>query len=280
MKISNDNNYNIQNETDFYELISNFKEQYDEVYWNNIDGIMFVYRVLGRKEYKNLLKLEASDIEKEDIVCSTCLLYPENFDFDEVSAGIPTQLFKNILKNSFLDSLESKKLLLAYNRNQMDEFDNQITCIINEAFPNIDISEIEEWNMAKTAKYLSRAEWKLNVLRQVPVDYEVSDKLMENEWYNMHRNISENDDDINELENESINNVDTSSTDGINTTEFIPGESLEQRQERLKKNGVRQKSKEELERLQKAFPEINWTEQVDIDNMNDSTDPVALRPGY
>ena len=50
----------------------------------------------------------------------------------------------------------------------MYDLDNQITCLINEAFPNIDIEEIEKWDVDKTTKYLSRAEWKLHNLRGIP----------------------------------------------------------------------------------------------------------------
>ena len=47
----------------------------------------------------------------------------------------------------------------------MYDLDNQITCMINEAFPQFDIEEIEEWDVEKATKYLSRAEWKLHNLR-------------------------------------------------------------------------------------------------------------------
>lgn len=50
----------------------------------------------------------------------------------------------------------------------MFDLDNQITCVINEAFPQFDIEEIEQWDIEKTTKYMSRAEWKLHNLRGIP----------------------------------------------------------------------------------------------------------------
>ena len=163
----------------------------------------------------------------------------------------------------------------------MEQFDNQITCIIHEAFPNLDVEEIENWGMAKTAKYLSRAEWKLNVLRQIPVDYEMSDKLMENEWINMHAKSDESDEKIPNTNTNTISN-----TDSNTQSQTVKRETVEERQERLKNAKPRQKSKEEIEMLKRKFPELNWEFEVDpnknIDAMKENVDPLppALRPGW
>ena len=47
----------------------------------------------------------------------------------------------------------------------MFDIDNQIICVIHEAFPQYDIEEIEDWDVDKMTKYLTRAEWKLTNLR-------------------------------------------------------------------------------------------------------------------
>ena len=60
----------------------------------------------------------------------------------------------------------------------MYDLDNQITCMINEAFPNIDIEEIENWDVEKTMKYFTRAEWKLHNLRGISfIDPEEEQKI-------------------------------------------------------------------------------------------------------
>lgn len=50
----------------------------------------------------------------------------------------------------------------------MYDLDNQITAIIAEAF-NLDIEIVEQWDVEKTMKYLSRAEWTLHNLRGIPL---------------------------------------------------------------------------------------------------------------
>nr|DAV25218.1 MAG TPA: hypothetical protein [Caudoviricetes sp.] len=279
MKITNERNYKQPNgQIDYMSLINDLQDEYGTIYWNTLDGEIFIYRPLGRLEYRQLINADITDIEKEDTVCKACLLHPTDFDFDNCPAGIPKQLHDLILKNSFLDSLESKKLIVAYHRSEMAEFDNQITCIINEAFPNIDIEEIESWDMAKTAKYLSRAEWKLNVLRQIPIDYDTSNKMMENEWVMQH---SKGNEEMNEEDN-----VKTENNTKPQPQHEFKVETLEERQARMKKEGPRRKTPEELAELKRRFPEIKWDYEVDpnvnIDDMSDSMDvrAVALRPGF
>lgn len=258
MKITNEKNYNISNrQIDYMSLINDLQDEYGTIYWNTLEDQVFIYRPLGRLEYKQLIESEVSDVEKEEVICKACLLYPEGFDFDNCLAGIPTELSRLILKNSFLDSLESKKLIVNYHRAEMKQFDNQITCIISEAFPNLDIEEIESWDMAKTAKYLSRAEWKLNILRQIPIDYETSDKMMEQEWNIQHS-----------TEEEQNNNT--------------PEPAKEN-----KEAGPRKKTAAEIEELKRKFPEINWDAEVDISktNINELKDSIdttapALRVGH
>lgn len=257
MKITNEKKYNLSNgQVDYMSLINDLQDEYGTIYWNTLDDQVFIYRPLGRLEYKQLLSSEVTDVEKEDVICKACLLHPENFDFDECLAGIPTELSRLILKNSFLDSLESKQLIVNYHRAEMQQFDNQITCIISEAFPSLDIEEIESWDMAKTAKYLSRAEWKLNILRQIPIDYEKSDNMMKHEW-NMQHSTEED---------QKANNPEPT--------------------EENKAASPRKKTAAEIAELKRKFPEINWdaevdTTKVDVNELRDSVDTTApaLRVG-
>ena len=165
LKVSDDRPMHVD---DIYELIMEFKKHYRNVFVYQVDEQVFIYRTLSRKEYKDILNDERfNDFEKEEIICDTCLLYPDpnSFDWNDVDAGIPTELMKQIRKNSYLDGKNSRKNILQYYRSEMFDIDNQIICVINEAFPQYDIEEIEDWDIDKMTKYLTRAEWKLTNLR-------------------------------------------------------------------------------------------------------------------
>lgn len=154
---------------DLIEILTTLQEEHRNVFMIQLEGITFIYRSLGRAEYKNLLMQDdLTELEKQDIICESCVLWPTDFDFDNCSAGLPSVLHKKILKNSFLDSIESRQSVLNYYRQDMFALESQIACIINEAFPNLDIEDIERWDTEQTMKYLSRAEWKLANLRGMP----------------------------------------------------------------------------------------------------------------
>ena len=154
-----------QKNVDLTKIFIALKDRYRNVFMHQYGDQVFFYRALGRKEYKQLVdEKRLNDIEKENVICEVCTVWPENYDFYECEAGLPAVLAEAIIKNSFLDTVESRINLLTYYRSEMYELDNQITCLIHEAFPQYDIEEIEEWDVEKATKYLSRAEWILQNL--------------------------------------------------------------------------------------------------------------------
>ena len=160
-------------------LYIKFQNEHRNVYITKMGEKVFIYRSLGRAEYKKILDdPRFKSAAKEELICEVCVLWPEKFDFEDCDAGIPSVLCQEILKNSGLDKAEARTNILTFYRNEMWDIDNQMTCLINEAFPNIDIEEIESWDMEKTCKYLSRAEWKLHNLRGMKFnDAEHADEL-------------------------------------------------------------------------------------------------------
>ena len=133
----------------------------------------------------------------------------------------------------------------------MYNLDNQITCIINEAFPNFDIEEIENWDLERTAKYLSRAEYKLQNFR----GFEFNEAYFE---------AGQPQQEVEEPEQKQIE-------------ESVETETLKPKKEKM--------TPEKLRQLQAQFPEIDWANDAvmkgGIDAMADSVDTMApaLRPG-
>lgn len=149
-------------------LLYEFKQQYRNVFLEEVNGEMFIFRSLGRLEYRRIIEDKSlENFEKEDYICKTCLLYPQDYDFENCAAGTPMNLTKKILEFSFLDSLEIRDAIMSYYRAEMFDLENQITCLIHEAFPEFDIEDIEKWDVEKTSKYAANAEWILMNLRGV-----------------------------------------------------------------------------------------------------------------
>lgn len=260
MKITNENDFRT-NKTDIVSIIENLQQKYRTVYWNHFDGDIYIYTTLGRKDYKDILENEdLSKLDKEDEVIKKCLLYPKIDNLDDMVAGVSNELFITIMKNSLLADMTDRVKIMDYYRSEMYDLDNQIPCIINEAFPQYDIEEIENWDIERTAKYLSRAEWKLQNFRGMEFNQELI-KQQQEEIMQQQNNEEENinEENINE-ENEKDNN-------------------------NSQKNKKQALTPEKLRELQAKFPEIDWSADAVINEgekgLQDSVDTVspALRVG-
>ena len=229
------------------------------------DSGIFIYRSLGRKEYRTIVSSEAiSDCDKEEVICETCTLYPENYDFSNCDeAGLPTALAKRILEQSLLTDAMSLTNLIYHYRNEMNtDYNRQVSCVIHEAFPEFKLDGddgIENWDVMKTAEYMARAEFILHSLRGVP------------------------------LAQASIDTGD-SNTSGDKQEETRTVSNKDGSQTRVTKktiNSRRSMTPEKLQKLKEIAPNIDWESDLGnagFDNLskimqtkNVDTRPMALR---
>lgn len=174
MKIVNDSNKQSLN---LDQLIEEAFQKYDAVFFSEIDGQLFAYRPLGRKEYKDIVTNDNLDEwSKQDAICEAALIYPTDFDLDNCIAGIPDQLCNDIISKSCLDP-ESMLYLLHMNRQEANTLGSEMACIIAEAFPSYSIDEIESWNNFKFIKLYSQAEWVLKNMRDIHFQFDIIDYL-------------------------------------------------------------------------------------------------------
>lgn len=174
MKLVNDSN---KQSIDLDALIEETFQKYNAVFFSEIDGQLYSYRPLGRKEYKDILTNEnLNDWDKQDEIVKTALVYPVDFDLDECPAGLPEQLCNDIVEKSCLDP-ESMVYLLHMNRQEAEQLGSEMACIIAEAFPSYTLDEIESWNNFKFIKTYTQAEWILKNIRGVQFQFDVLDYL-------------------------------------------------------------------------------------------------------
>lgn len=229
------------------------------------DSGIFIYRSLGRKEYRTIVSSEAiSDCDKEEVICETCTLYPENYDFSNCDeAGLPTALAKRILEQSLLTDAMSLTNLIYHYRNEMNtDYNRQVSCVIHEAFPEFKLDGddgIENWDVMKTAEYMARAEFILHSLRGVPL---------------AQASIDTGDSNTSGDEQEETRTV--SNKDGSQTR--VTKKTI---------NSRRSITPEKLQKLKEIAPNIDWESDLGnagFDNLskimqtkNVDTRPMALR---
>ena len=237
---------------DFVNLIAELEQKYRNVFWTIFENEVYVYKALGRRDFKQIVSNDDLSIEdKKDEIIKACIVYPEDFDIDDCIAGLINVLYNKIIEISYLDSDESRTGVIEYYRQDMYNLDNQITCLINEAFPNFDIEEIENWDLERTAKYLSRAEYKLQNFRGF---------------------------EFNEAYFQGTSNVQAEEVEKQTNEETEVTVESKKQKEKM--------TPEKLRQLQAQFPEIDWANDAvakgGIDAMGDSVDTTApaLRPGF
>ena len=76
----------------------------DEVYLTEFDEEIFIWRPITRKEYKSVMKIQNADsFYKEERICEAVVLYPEQYNFMQMTAGkagIPTLLSELVMEKS------------------------------------------------------------------------------------------------------------------------------------------------------------------------------------
>lgn len=147
--------------------LEQWKAQYEDVFELELAGIIFVFRVLTRNEYQEINYFASDESELQELICETACLYPR-YNFRVGLGGIASALSTHILDQSFMRENQAKHLL-TYFRQEMTTFDAQCDCLIHEAFPNFTLEEISNWSVKKTLYYLSRAEFIVKHLRNIPI---------------------------------------------------------------------------------------------------------------
>lgn len=154
--------------------IAEWKDQYQAIYMSEIEDVHFIWRGLTRAEYRKALELYEDDYDRAEYVCKVCVLEPLDVDYsDEIYAGFPETLAEQILVESGFtaDDSKIKELTRKYDE-EMNRFENQVSCVIAEVFSNFTIDEIDNWSMEKTLWYFARAKWTLRTLRGIELTEE------------------------------------------------------------------------------------------------------------
>lgn len=253
---------NPKTENDFDLMIKQMFAEHGNICFGEYNDEIYIYKLLSRRAYKNLIaNPNLTQIEKEDEVCKECILWPRNFDPDECDAGLPTHLFEQIMTNSFLTGVDDMITLIEVSRDEADQLDSQMSCIISEAFPNYSMEEIEEWDMIKFCKMFTKAEWKLKSLRNLSFDTDMLDFL---------KTINtENDSHINTTSQEEYAE--------------IPKKQSNQNVSNKIKVGNREMTAEEFrqyQEFQRQFPDIDWGADAmytGYETQTISTVPTPLR---
>lgn len=152
------------------EMLLEWKQQYEAIFQMTIQEQTFIFHPLGREEYKQIVMMDLELGEFQEAICFNSMIHPEDYDFTKGMAGVAEVLSEVILEASGLQVGQAPQLLMEF-REEMRNFDYQADCVIHEAFPEFTLEEISTWSIRKTMYYLSRAEWIMEDLKGVHLQY-------------------------------------------------------------------------------------------------------------
>lgn len=178
------------------QMIEELQKEHGTVYWDFIEGNMYIYKACGRRDFNEIMDSNNPEADKEEEFIIRTLLYPEPTEhfIENMKAGVFGRLLDIIMETSHLreeDIIVRVQITNAY-RAEMFDMQNQVTCIIHEAFPEFTIEDIENWGIEKTSKYLTRSEWILQNLRGLPINEELAEAAMAgdvNKWNKIKEDI-------------------------------------------------------------------------------------------
>lgn len=233
--------------------ILEFKQSYEEVYQIQIkdqESNTFIFRPIGREEYKQIVVLDLDLGDYQEMICSQCVLYPENYDFSKGRAGIGEVVAHAILDVSGLLKQQAPEMLEQF-RTEMMQMDYQADCMIHEAFPEYSLEEISSWTLKKTMYYLSRAEWILQNLRGCQLTY-----LSEEEYQNQTNQVNQTQQIPNETQDKTYQN---------NSFEQQQSNTVAQSEEEVLAllAGAGAKVTQPSTTMDEVKPELNWFSYMD-----------------
>ncbi len=76
------------------------KAQYGEIYSIIIEDSEYIFRLLTRKEYAELVFLSDDKDVSYEIICKICIINPTDIDYKNIGAGILSTIAETILNES------------------------------------------------------------------------------------------------------------------------------------------------------------------------------------
>lgn len=146
-----------------FEIISQLKEEYEDVYSIMIHDNEFIYRLISPKTYIEFHNITEDISLVKEMVCKECVISPIVEDWNnDIYAGFVETVADAIIDESLVEIDDINRLNMVY-RVEKNKIDNilsfQLPLIINRAFNYKSIEEIEKWSIRKQMLWLARASW-------------------------------------------------------------------------------------------------------------------------
>lgn len=158
-------------EQQFHLLIKQAKVEFGEVFLAEVEDQQFIFRLLTRKEYKEILQISDDKDMAEELICQLSVIHPSNLNFAKGEAGLPSLLAPHIVNESGFGDMQKSHYYFDSYRMRMESFEMQAEAAIQAAFPQISEEDMQDWTVEKLMRTLAKAEWILKNVKGYPIEF-------------------------------------------------------------------------------------------------------------
>lgn len=153
------------------QFILKAKAQYGEVYSIIIEDEEYIFRLLTRKEYAELVFLSDDKDISYEIICKICIINPKEIDYKNIGGGIAANIAEKILDESGFGKTQKANDYFKYYRRQMETFEKQAEAMVQAVFTHLSEEDMMEWNVSKFMRNAAKAEWILKNIMGHPIEF-------------------------------------------------------------------------------------------------------------
>ena len=151
-------------------------EKYKNIFVYEIGEDVYLYKLLTKAEYDLLTSQIDDELDLQDAIVETCVLYPEDLIADEMLPGEVYQLSAEIASQSCVLP-EDRLLMLEIFSAETSQLDNVMCSLILRAFPAYKWEDLENMTYPELYKIYCRAEWHIINVLQEPLQFSALDTI-------------------------------------------------------------------------------------------------------
>lgn len=159
------------------ELLLEWKEAYGYVYYTEISGNEFVYRLLSYLEYIDIKNKAEDTLEMDEMICRLCVLDPEIEDWEEgIYAGYTATIGQLVREESLItpkeDGSSDVKVIISEKSEELStNLLLQIPLVIKRCFTEYTLDEIERMSLPRQLELYTKAAWMLQQFEGVSLAF-------------------------------------------------------------------------------------------------------------
>lgn len=144
------------------DFLYSLKKKYGSIFSVNIKGQDIIFRELTFNEYDRIVEYKnnenSSSVEAEDLIISSAVVYPENYNFQKLPAGTISSLAQEIIDFSGFYSPSLAKQILLSKREMANEVRSLMKAFVLSTIPAYKPEDLDDMTFSQLAERVALSE--------------------------------------------------------------------------------------------------------------------------